>query len=174
MFEDTIADWQSLTKLYGEMSDGELLELDAQLGDLTEMAQQVLRDEMKKRGLNRPRPADNAPKPIESFAALQGEYGTLSPMDEGEAGQSDQPHEYTWKTLLCACDEWEEAWQISEALRRAGIESWMQGPGSGVRTDLSTTGVLVAADQLDEAREIAARPISQEIIDESKTDSSEF
>ena len=65
MFDDTIADWQSLTKLYGEMSDEELLELDAQLGDLTEMAQQVLRDEMKKRGLSRPRPADNAPTPTE-------------------------------------------------------------------------------------------------------------
>ena len=54
MHEDTIADWQRLTQLYGEMGDGELEELNACIGDLTEVAQQVLRDEMKKRGLNEP------------------------------------------------------------------------------------------------------------------------
>ena len=174
MFEDTIADWQSLTKLYGEMSDGELLELDAQLGDLTEMAQQVLRDEMKKRGLNRPRPADNAPKPIESFAALQGEYGTLSPMDEGEAGQSDQPHEYTWKTLLCECINGEEATPIRLALRQAGIQSWIEGPGSRNSWDILNPRILVAADQLEQAPEILSRPIPQSIVEESKIEVPEF
>ena len=49
MHEDTIADWQRLTQLYSEMDDGELEALNADIGDLTEVAQQVLRDEMKKR-----------------------------------------------------------------------------------------------------------------------------
>ena len=53
MQRDTIAEWQSLTQLYREMSDQELYELDAGIGDLTEVAQQVLRDEMRSRGLER-------------------------------------------------------------------------------------------------------------------------
>ena len=44
-------EWQHLTALYADMGDTELLELKASLEDLTEVAQGVLRDEMKKRDL---------------------------------------------------------------------------------------------------------------------------
>jgi hypothetical protein len=169
MFDDTIADWQSLTKLYGEMGDEELLDLDAQLGDLTEMAQQVLRDEMKKRGLNRPRPADNAPKPAERMAAPYWNDSDDSPTAEG-----DLPHEFTWKTLLCECNELEDAAPIRLALWQAGIESWIEGPRSRFSQDLSNPRILVAADQLDRAREIVAQPIPQAIIEESKMEVPEF
>ena len=54
MQADPITEWQRLNELYREMGDGELEELDAGKADLTDVAKQVLRDEMKKRGLNRP------------------------------------------------------------------------------------------------------------------------
>jgi hypothetical protein len=174
MFEDTMADWQSLTKLYGEMSDQELLELDAQISDLTNAAQQVLRDEMKKRKLSAPRPADNAPKPIESPVALEEEYGALPSTAEAEAELSDQPHEFTWKTLLCECDNGEEAIPIRLALRQAGIQSWIEGPGYRDPWDMLNPRILVAADQLDQAREIISRPIPQAIVEECKAQPEEF
>ena len=174
MFDDTIADWQSLTRLYGEMGDGELLELDAQAEDLTNVAQQVLRDEMKKRGLSRPRPADNAPKSLESTVPPIWEYGVGSRAPEGETEQSDQPHEYTWKTLLCECSDLEQATPIRMALRQAGIESWIEGPGYRISMDMLNPRILVAADQLEEARRVIAQPIPQAIIEESKIEVPEF
>jgi len=174
MFDDTIADWQSLTKLYGEMGDEELLELDAQTADLTNVAQQVLRDEMRKRGLSRPRPADNAPKPLESAVPPIWEYGAASNTSEDEAEKSDQPHEYTWKTLLCECSDLEQATPIRMALRQAGIESWIEGQGYRVSMDMLNPRILVAADQLEEARRVIVQPIPQAIIEESKIEVPEF
>jgi hypothetical protein len=168
MFDDTIADWQSLTKLYGEMSDEELLELDAQLGDLTEMAQQVLRDEMKKRGLSRPRPADNAPTPTEHDPDSNWEFGVGPSSAENESEESDLPREYTWKTLLCECNNLEEATPIRMALRQAGIQSWIEGPGYRISMDMLNPRILVAADQLEQARQVLVQPIPQAIIEESK------
>jgi hypothetical protein len=78
----------------------------------------------------------------------------------------DGPHEYSWKTELCTCDTREEAWQMGQVLGRAGIDSWIQQPrGSG---GLDGPRVMVGADQLEHARAIAAQPIPQDIIDESR------
>jgi ribosomal protein S27E len=90
--------------------------------------------------------------------------------------------EYTWKTLLCECDLREEAMQLTEALRRAGIESWVSFngyttpfvPSTEHRLGIGGLKILVAADQLEQARAVAAQPMSQEIIDESKEEVSEF
>ncbi len=51
MQADPILEWQRLTEHYREMSDEELHELADDLGNLTDTAQQVLRSEMKSRGL---------------------------------------------------------------------------------------------------------------------------
>ena len=51
MQADPIAEWQRLTEHYREMSDEELGELACDFDDLTETAQQVLRSEMRSRGL---------------------------------------------------------------------------------------------------------------------------
>jgi hypothetical protein len=174
MFDDTIADWQSLTKLYGEMSDGELLELDAQLGDLTEMAQQVLRDEMRKRGLSRPRPAEKTPNAVERIATPHRDPITGAPAVADDAEGGELSHEYTWKTLLCVCEEREEAASIWEVLRQAGIQSWYEGPRSNASHDPRKPSILVAADQLEDAREIIARPIPREIIEQTKMAFLEF
>jgi hypothetical protein len=50
--------------------------------------------------------------------------------------------------------------QLVAALRQAGIDSWIDGPASGTRyrsASLASPRVLVAADQLDQARAIAAQ-----------------
>ena len=51
MQNDPLVEWQKLTETYSKMYDDELLDLAADSDDLTELAQQVLRDEMRKRGL---------------------------------------------------------------------------------------------------------------------------
>ncbi len=171
MRTDPVEEWQRLTQHYRELTDDQLEELALDFADLTETAQQILRGEMRSRGLRDPQAPAQPRKSSTSSAILQREAGF------GSEPGGDLPHEYTWKTLLCECDAREEAWQISEALRRAGIESWIDGPGIySPYSDLDFTSprVLVAADQLDQAREIASRPIPQDIVDESKLTAPDF
>ena len=171
MQANPIEEWQRLTELYREMGDGELEALDADKADLTEMAQQVLRDEMRKRGLdklNKPSGPSSEPNQAGSFGASK--CGTGVDASSGETGveASDQEVEYTWKTPLCECEDQDEAWQIWEVLREAGIESWIEGPGFRDGRDLFSPRIVVAADQLDKAHEIVSQPIPQEIVEQSK------
>ncbi|MFZ0746999.1 MAG: hypothetical protein WAM85_21530 [Terracidiphilus sp.] len=166
--------WQRLSDLYREMGDEELRELDENLGDLTEVAQQVLRDEMRKRRLDEPHAAENVEENAGHREDLESGPAVRAPEAADAIADSDLGHEYTWKTLLCECDNHAKAWQISETLKRAGIESWLEGPQSTFQFDGNSPRVLVAADQLEQARGIAARPIPQEIIDQSEADVPEF
>ena len=143
MHEDSIADWQRLTQLYGEMGNVELEELNASIGDLTEVAQQVLRDEMKKRGLNEPSVTRGT---FGHQAPLREGFNADSPTEEDDTEDGEPAHEFTWKTPLCDCEGREEAWQIREALRQAGIESWIEGQGSRVWDGMSNPRILVAAE----------------------------
>jgi hypothetical protein len=168
---DSITDWQSLTQLYGEMGETELYELHAGIGDLTETAQQVLRDEMRKRGLSEQPAKQEIPAATALLTNRQWDGNNNSAADGDEAGQ---PSEFTWKVLLCECEDQEQAWQIREVLRQAGIESWIEGLGYRVALDQSNPRIQVAADQLDEARRILANPIPQSIIDQSKMPAEEY
>jgi hypothetical protein len=173
-------DWQALTEHYREMSDEELQELAADFVNLTETAQQVLRNEMKIRALNEPRAAAEVPKGADRPAAPRWDRpdnpnpGDIRSNATDGNEEDDLLHEYTWKTALCECDDREEASRICEVLKRAGIESWVEQPGSRYSFGISNPRVLVAADQLDEARAIASGPIPQEIIDQSRMDVPEF
>jgi hypothetical protein len=170
-----VEEWRRLSEHYRAMSDGELYELEADFAGLTETAQQVLRDEMKLRGLDRPeastqaipaaRPKDRGWDLVQDTPQAVENYEEAVE-DAGDGG----PREFTWKTVLCECDEVEEAWQLREALRRAGIDSWVEGRSR----DLSYPRVVVAADQLEQARRIAEQPIPQEIIDEFNAPPEEF
>jgi len=169
MQSDPMEEWRRLTALYGEMGDVEIRELTDQINDLTPNAQQVLRDEIKKRGLNdrgsaEVRPAVAPREHPESRihwepASYMYEFSELPDENGG-------PREYTWKTELRLCDSAQEAWQVGKMLERAGIDSWIQGPNN--RAGLDGSRLMVAADQLEQARAVAARPIPQDIIDESK------
>jgi ribosomal protein L37AE/L43A len=168
MQADPITEWQRLTQHYREMNDGELEELYAGKSDLTEVAQQVLSDEVKKRGLDEPRQQEERKIPPERDAAPLD--GIDSPMADGATEESEPPVEYTWKTMLCECEDQEEAWQIQEVLRGAGIESWIDRPGYYVAPGIGNLQIMVAADQLEKAHEITSRPIPQEIVEQSRMD----
>ncbi|MGD0683105.1 MAG: hypothetical protein ABR990_13765 [Terracidiphilus sp.] len=168
MQADPITEWQRLTQLYREMNDGELEALDADSADLTEVAQQVLRDEIKKRGLNEPRGPNKEADGSESLAAPQMDGDADSSEDGGATGESELPPEYTWKTFLCEREDPEETWQVREVLRQAGIESWLENPGYYVAPGIGTPRIMVAADQFEEACKILAKPIPQEIVEQSK------
>jgi hypothetical protein len=184
MHFDQTQEWLRLAQEYRARSDEELLEIHRDFDDLTGVAQLVLAAELQSRGLDKKlaeekRSAASTDSPwakrgVSPFAErakvafqgrqLDGILGSGSaesvPDDEEGNSEADEPVEYTWKTVLCECEEKDRTWQIREMLRRAGIESWVQ-PG------LSSRRVLVAADELDRAQAIIANPIPQDIIDES-------
>jgi ribosomal protein L37AE/L43A len=170
MQANPIEEWQRLTELYREMGDGELEALDADKADLTEVAQQVLRDELRKRGLNEPRGTNEELNKPERFAAPRWTSHGGAPEDGDANEESEPPVEYTWKTPLCECEDRDEAWQIQLVLKDAGIESWIEGPGYRVGHDLFNPRIVVAADQLEKANEIISRPIPQEIVEQSRMD----
>jgi hypothetical protein len=197
MQSNPIDEWQRLTAHYRELGDDELRELAADFNDLTETAQQVLRTEMRSRGLGDPETASPAPlasnAPLASPVAIGGSASihdpTVNPIiafgrppelvpDTSDAAREDAgPVEYTWKTPLCECDTSQQASELSEALKQAGIESWIENPATRSRytgLGLSYPRVLVAADQLDQARAIAARPIPSQIVEETETDVPDF
>lgn len=197
MARNPAEEWLRLAEHYRSMSEGELLKLARGFAGLTTTAQQVLRDEMKLRGWSDPQ-APRAPGTGRGDGSASREQDSMldraaialggrAPKPAPDAPDLEHhaagPVEYTWKTLLCLCDSSQEAWQMAEALRRAGIDSWIEGPQTYASTsgsehtagfELGNQRVLVAADQLDEAREVAARPIPLEIVEQSKAPAPEF
>ena len=189
-------DWRALSERYRSMFDEELIELSADFGNLTPAAQLALRDEMRLRKLSdpqAPRRIQSAPAAIEQQAgtgpgrtqfgfSLVGRTPDLIPNEPTQQSPDGAPVEYTWKTPLCSCAGDQQAWQISETLRRAGIESWIEGAGSyatssgsqDIAVDDGNRRVVVAADQLDEARAIVAQPIPADIVEQSKAPPSEY
>ena len=163
------------------MLDGELEQLAESFGDLTETAQQVLRAELRSRGLEEP----GAPKTTGSYSTPSATNRFVSSF-ERDAGlsRSDKPDgdeeddsqkDFTWKTLLCECSTSAEAYQLKQVLQRAGIDSWVEKPGSSRYSfGMSSPRVVVAADQLEQAIEIASQPIPKEIIEESKVEVPEY
>jgi hypothetical protein len=185
---DHTQEWLRLTQEYRARSDEELRELQRDFADLTDVAQQVLAAELRSRGLDKKiaeaqqTAASNSPwqkRDISPFAeraqvAMQGRtpLGSIIgnntmdavPDQEESDPESDGPVEFSWKTVLCECEEQDQARQISEVLRRAGNESWIQSRGRG----LLYSRILVAADELDRAQALIANPIPQDIVDESR------
>jgi len=190
MQNDPLVEWQRLTETYSAMYDGELLELAADSDDLTEQARQVLSDEMRKRGLDSRSDAprvDGAPRatadPTIERAASAFNVVSRAPElvpDQPEDGEEiEGPHEYTWKTPLCDCESTEEARQLSAMLNRAGIENWIErlGARQAIVLDEHMVGqlqILVPADRLEDAQEIAVQPVPEEIVEQSKMQMPEY
>ena len=177
--------WRRLSEHYRSMFDGELEELAHSFSDLTETAQQVLRNELKHRGMADPGAKAKAgssrdgepsiPDGIRWTSAVDPRAGVDSggenhAPDRGAA--SDGLVEFSWKTPLCECASEEQALAICQALKRAGIENWYEAPGRG----WSSGGpqVVVAADQLEQARQIASQPIPEEILDDLRLVAPEY
>ena len=177
-----MAEWQRITEVYRGMYDDELINLVADQEDLTEIARQVLDLELKKRGLgdlSHAAPARPTPEPKrERRGVLIGNQGGASQIVlDYKARHEEAPLEYSWKTPLCDCESAEQAQLLCETLRRAGIDNWIDEPGSRVRhqgMELPNLRVLVAADQLEQARAVAANPIPKEIVEDSKFNAPDF
>ncbi|MGC9223109.1 MAG: hypothetical protein ACP5E2_04240 [Terracidiphilus sp.] len=187
---DPVLEGQRLTAQYRQMYDEELLQLARNFDDLTESAQRALQAEMLSRGLGdpvsqierqrmfNPRRVPSAQSTEEPHAGATLHAGPgasqTGPGAAEDGHEEDGLHEYTWKTPLCECSNREDAALLQETLRRAGIDSWIQFEGYTISFVPSTENrstnrslqILVAADQLDEARAIAAEPIPREIVDE--------
>ena len=133
---------------------------------------------MKSRGLDLPRAHSEVPKYAASLISPRPNRDASQPSapstNQAEDEQADPPHEYTWKTQLCECETTEQAWQIHQVLAQAGFDSWVEQPGSRYSFGISYPRVMVAADQLEAAIEVAARPIPKEIVEESQIDSAEY
>lgn len=168
MWNDPATEWRRLTEHYRSLSSEELRELGADSSDLTEVAQQVLRDEMKLRGLSEPMSTPRVTPKESEIDEEPGRYfdfaSTRAASEVDGDPDSNEPVEYTWKTPLCDCETPEQARQLAEALLRAGIASWVTGRGRRYPQ------IMVAADQLEQARIIANQPIPQDIIQEVKAD----
>lgn len=130
---DPAKEWQRLTDYYGERIDEELLELATDFDGLIEVAQQVLRDELKKRGLPPPESGDPAERARIRTPIFKHPAASQENVAEPEAA-SEAPCDYTWKVVLCEFNEREEAEDLRTALERAGIESWYDGPDSPFST----------------------------------------
>ena len=178
---------------YRAISDLELQELADDFADLTETAQNVLRSEMQSRGLSDPQNAGHT-APVPAFARKSSDepwqgnnvagdphtgfskptafFGARQPQlvsdSQNPDAAKDGPHDYTWKDYLCECETQQQALELRDALNQAGIDAWIQSYG------LVYPRVLVAADQLDQARAVAARPIPQEIVDALRGEVPEF
>lgn len=193
MQNDPALEWRRLAEHYRAMGDVELEELAADFADLTDTAQNALRGEMQSRGLSDPQNAGHT-APVPAFAPKSSEepwqgnnaggdphsgfsqqasfFGARQPQQVSDSENSDAakdgPHEYTWKDYLCECETQQHALELRQALMQAGIDAWIQSYG------LVYPRVLVAADQLDQARAVAAQPIPQEIVDALREEVPEF
>jgi len=197
MKADPIYEWQRLAEHYRQMGDDELRELALDFANLTETAQQALRSEMHSRGLGDPQAADNAPKSStfsnsaqpNSVFTPQPSPSTLADASSANADEDAASQRSIRRLPLYQCDDWKQAWQICEMLRREDIESWIQDARPDVEDSLVYSPemgpppvvisqhpfrVLVAADRLADAREVAAQPIPRDIATASEIDAPEF
>src|SRR5580658_2554850 len=116
MQTDPIEGWRRLREHYGQLSDEELYELALDFVDLTESAQQILRDEMEGRGLDAPRVPDEVSKYAADLISprIDADASQFNPANNNHVAdaETDPPYEYTWKTQLCECENTEQASQI--------------------------------------------------------------
>jgi len=173
---------------YRSLYDGELLNLADSMDDLTDVARQALTSELASRGLelpSRPQAATPARKPIDENNWFNA--GAIADVGEvplssggssnfqqiaGQEGTESDEADFTWKTVLCECEEPIQAYALRVVLAKAGIECWVEGVRGG--SGLPYPRVLVAADELDAARALADQPIPQEVFDELSQEVPEF
>jgi hypothetical protein len=138
---DPVEEWQRLRSLYAEMGEIELLDLKESFDDLTETAQGLLRDELKKRQLwDLPTPPNVSP-------------------EERKAHSFEDLH--LAGTIVRAYDTVKEAKLAAFVLELAQIEAAVvDGQAS---FDLRPPAVRVAPEDLERADALLAQPVSAEI-----------
>lgn len=140
--------YEQLVRLYGEFGDAELLALGRKMTDLTDVAQEVLKGEISRRGLS------VAPEPAARVA-------TTEP-DEREA-------EDLWKYAAMAPPECVFEFERSDvaaaartALAEAGIES-VAVPREETKFDVHGPRMVVPPEDADRAALLLAQPTTERL-----------
>jgi hypothetical protein len=142
MNNDPVKEWQRLTRLYSEMQNDELRELATNLADLTDIAQQVLQDELRRRGLN-----SKDPSKMPSIASS----------DTENASQDDSSAEEALPWILYESGDVQPLNEFQEILNQAGISSQIVNPQENVyRTRFLQ--LQVAEKDADLAEKILLQP----------------
>jgi hypothetical protein len=140
---DPVEEWHRLSALYSEMSDVELVELRDAFDDLTDVAQDVLRDELKKRQLWE----------VKSSAEPSADEQVQ------DAGPSSSEHLRLGVTVG-TYDTTNEAKLAGYVLELAGIEAVVADASGSF--DLPIPVVRVAPEDAERAAALLAQPISPE------------
>jgi hypothetical protein len=145
------AQYQELLTLYGSYGDDELVELGRGMADLTEMAQDVLRDELKRRGLEIKSAREAAEKRVLTDDDLQ----------DMRAYAESAPAE-------CIFDFEDEraASAAYFALTGEGIEAIVVSP-SGAKFDNRGPRVVVTPKDAERAATILSQPSADELKEET-------
>lgn len=151
---------------YSGLPDGDLLDLADDCESLTAGAQLALGQELERRGLGEMRAITETQEVEEEDALARAEARMAAHRQDAAEDEDDRSGEYTWKVPLGEFDTREKAWQRSEMLRRAGIESWL--------SDLTAYRIQVAADQLEDAQRIIEQPVPPDIVEQSQMTVPEF
>ena len=148
--------WERLRALYGQMSDGELLEMAAKPEELTDMAQQALRSEMTSRNLKLERDSGGERRwAADSFAdggslsaapsAVAGVLGSTPLLDEPQ--ESDQHpgesyliifHDAIQAGQACEALEAAEIWFRIEDISAPPADGMYSGPAVALRVSVRT------------------------------------
>ena len=120
------AEWMRLSEHYRQLTDDELLALGRQISEMTELAQQILRQEMSQRKLKL-EPNEPAEEPTE------GQFEASAPASQSIDGVSDPdtasaPDIYAQdRELVEICTVWSQsdALQVQRLLDTAGIPFFM-------------------------------------------------
>lgn len=152
-------EWQRCKQHYLGLSVDELEILAADYEDLTSIARQALREEMRSRGMGDPGSETHAPT---NEDASNEDVFNNPLLTEAEARAQNAPASNAWWVTAYETADREQAEQYAIMLSDVGVESrWRKDPfGANI--------LEVAADQADEARRVLAQPIPQAVIDESK------
>jgi hypothetical protein len=145
---NTTDEYQQLAKHYAAMFDEELLQLAADFDDLTDVAKEVLGDELKHRKLSMPA-TTASPE-----AQPETKSGTVVARDLDIAPNGD--------ALLKGFSSAEEASIYYWALEIAGIHSRL------ITNQMVTAGpqLQIAAEDLERAQKVLAQPISAEVMEQ--------
>lgn len=151
---NTADEYQQLAKRYAAMYDEELLQLGAEIDDLTDVAKSALGDELKHRKLSIPSPADEEPM-RERLAEDPNYLQEISQIAR---------FNYMWGGPSRAFDTSEDTIMASMALDDAGISNWIYNPG-GNKFDVKNTLLRFLPQDEGRVDTVLAQPISSEIRD---------
>lgn len=146
---DQASEYLQLSKRYSAMYEEELLQLAGQFDDLTDVAQQALRDELKLRKLDTPQPGVDTPTP-----GHDGDNAEVS-TEWDMAPDGD--------ILLGKFSTTEEAAISYWALELAGIHSRIVTPTGGPNL---APRLQVSPEDAGRAQQVLAQPISAEVMEQ--------